>query len=105
GFLGDRPGRQRVVTRDHDGLDAHAAQLLEPLAHAVLDDVLEVDDAQDTGPSRVLDRDEQGRTTGFGDAVGDHIGVVGDGAAVLPDPGGDRTGRALADPAPVDVDA
>src|SRR4051812_40447355 len=35
-LLGDRLGGQRVVARDHDGLDAHAAQFLEPHAHAVL---------------------------------------------------------------------
>ena len=48
-LLGDRLGGQRVVARDHDGLDAHAAQFVEPLPHALLDDVLEVDDAQHAG--------------------------------------------------------
>ena len=44
--LGDLGRRQPVVAGDHDGADAHRAQLVEALAHAVLDDVLEVDDAE-----------------------------------------------------------
>ena len=43
---GDRRGGHRVVARDHDGADPHAAQLVEPLADAGLHDVLEVDDAE-----------------------------------------------------------
>ena len=39
----------RVVARDHDGADPHAAQLVEALADAGLDDVLEVDDAEHRG--------------------------------------------------------
>ena len=35
-----------VVAGDHDRPDAHGAHLVEPLADAVLDDVLEVDDAR-----------------------------------------------------------
>ena len=104
-LLGDRLGGQRVVTRDHDGPDAHAAQLVEPLPHALLDDVLEVDDAQDPGALGVLDGHQQRGAAGLGDPVGERAGVLGDRAALLLDPGDDRTGRALADLAPVDVDA
>ena len=42
----DRGGGQRVVARDHHGADAGLAHLLEARADAVLDDVLELDDAQ-----------------------------------------------------------
>ncbi|CAM5645898.1 hypothetical protein STENM223S_11112 [Streptomyces tendae] len=49
----------RVVARDHDGSDAHAAQLSEAFPHARLDHVLEVDDAQDPCAALVLDRYEQ----------------------------------------------
>ena len=46
GFGGDGRGGQRVVAGDHHGADAHPAQLGEALADAALDDVLEVDDAE-----------------------------------------------------------
>src|SRR3954453_13750458 len=49
GLLRDGARGERVVAGDHDGLDAHLAQLGEPLADPFLDDVLEVDDAQRTG--------------------------------------------------------
>ncbi len=96
---------QRVVTRDHDRLDAHAAQFVEPLPHALLDDVLEVDDAQDPGALLVLDGDQQRRAAGLGDPVGEEVRVGRDLAALLLDPGDDRTGSALAGLAAVDVHA
>ena len=49
GFGRDRRRRERVVARDHDGLDAHLAQLAEALADAALDDVLQLDDAEHAG--------------------------------------------------------
>ena len=52
GLGGDRRGGQRVVAGDHDGLDAHAAQLGEALLDAALDDVLELHDAEDAAPPR-----------------------------------------------------
>ena len=39
----DRRRRQRIVAGDHDGLDAHPAELGEALADPALDDVLELD--------------------------------------------------------------
>ena len=42
----DRGGGEPVVAGDHHGLDAHAAQLGEALLDAALDDVLELDDAE-----------------------------------------------------------
>ena len=44
-FRCNRCGRQPVVARDHDGLDAHLPQLCKALADAVLDDVSQLDDA------------------------------------------------------------
>ncbi len=46
GLLGDRRRGQRVVAGDHDRADAHRPQLVEALADAALDDVLEVDHAE-----------------------------------------------------------
>ena len=46
GLGGDGGGGHRVVAGDHHRADAHAAQLGEALADAALDDVLEVDDAE-----------------------------------------------------------
>ena len=46
GLGGDRGGGQRVVAGDHHRADAHAAQFGEALADAALDDVLQVDDAE-----------------------------------------------------------
>src|SRR4029078_5433862 len=45
-FRRDGRSRQRVVARDHDGLDTHAAQLAEALLDAAFHDVLELDDAE-----------------------------------------------------------
>ena len=49
-FGGDRRGREPVVARDHDGLDAHLAQLRETLADAAFDDVAQLDDAEHAPP-------------------------------------------------------
>ncbi len=49
GLGGDRLRGDGVVAGDHHGADAHRAHLVEPLAHAGLDDVLEVDDAEEPG--------------------------------------------------------
>ncbi len=64
-----------------------------------------MDDAQDPGSVRVLDGYQQRGAAGFGDVVGDGVRVPRDRAALLLHPGDDRTGRALADLAPVDVHA
>ena len=47
GFGRDRCGGQRVVAGDHDRADAHPAQLGEALAHAGLQDVLELEHAEE----------------------------------------------------------
>ena len=118
GFGGDRGGGHRVVAGDHDGADAHAAQLGEALADAALDDVLEVDDAEQPA---VLG-DGQRRAAGLGDLVRDRIDLarrfgadagcsartapaavtLGAGASRIVQ---DRIDRALADRGAADVDA
>jgi hypothetical protein len=47
GLAGDGRRGARVVARDHDRADAHAAELVEALDEPVLDRVLELDEAQD----------------------------------------------------------
>jgi hypothetical protein len=47
GFSGDRARGHGVVAGDHDGADPHLPQIGEALADAALDDVLEMDDAED----------------------------------------------------------
>ena len=49
GLGGDGLGGERVVAGDHHRADAHGPQLVEAVADALLDDVLEVDDAEDLG--------------------------------------------------------
>ena len=48
GFRGNRSGGHRVVAGDHHGLDAHAAQRVETLAHVRLHHVLQVNHPEDT---------------------------------------------------------
>ncbi len=81
GFGGDGGGGQRVVAGDHDGADAHGAQLLEALAHAALDDVFQMHDAQ----RAVAIGHHQRRAAGARDAVGDLHQLGGHRAAVLVD--------------------
>src|SRR5579875_2218270 len=45
-FGGDRRRGQRIVAGNHDRADAHPAQFGEALADAALDDILQVDDAE-----------------------------------------------------------
>ena len=65
GFGGDRRRGHRVVAGDHHRADAHAAQFGKALADAALDDVLELDDAEQ--PAVLGDR--QRRAAGLGDLV------------------------------------
>ena len=71
-FSGDCRRGHRVVAGDHDGADAHAAKLGKALANAALDDVLEVDDAEQ--PS-VLGHGER-RSARLGDGLGDGIDLA-----------------------------
>ena len=68
----------RVVAGDHHGADAHRAHLVEALAHALLDDVLEVDDAEQPGvPGAVLLRDHQRRAAGAAHLVDEPVQLLG----------------------------
>ena len=67
GFRRDRRRGHRIVAGDHDGADAHAAQFGEALADAALDDVLEMNDAEQ--PAVLGDRER--RAARLGDGVGD----------------------------------
>ena len=67
GLLGDGRSGPRVVAGDHHRPDAHPAELGEALDEALLDRVLELDDAKD--PALALE-DERG-----GAQVGDAVGV------------------------------
>ena len=62
-FGGDGGGGQRIVAGDHDGADAHLAQLGEALADAALDDVLQMHEAEQVAIARNRER----RAAGFGD--------------------------------------
>ena len=101
GLLGDGPGRERVVAGDHHRADAHRAELVEALAHAVLDDVLEVDDAEHAvlAGARIGLGDGERRAAVGRDAVDDRVHRLGHGAAGREHPLLDRVGRALPDAA------
>jgi hypothetical protein len=101
GLGGDRRGGEAVVAGDHHGADAHAPQLVEALAHALLDDVLEVHH-----PERpVVLGDDEGRAAGPRDPLDDVGEPVHVAAAAPADEGLHRIGGALADRGPVHVDA
>ena len=100
-FGGDRRGRESVVTRDHDRLDAHLAQLGEALPDAALDDVAQFDDAEHARTirncerrgalarnvvNRARDRRRPGRTDRLDELA-------------------NRVGRAFAQPAALEIDA
>ena len=101
GLLGDHGGGERVVAGDHHGADAHGAHLVEALADAALDDVLEVDHAErpvvagDGERGAALAGDLRQRRLEFGR----HL------APLLPDPGDDGVAGALAHAVSVEVDA
>ena len=72
GFRRDGRRGHRIVAGDHDGADAHAAKLGEALANAALDDVLEVNDAEQLA---VLGDGER-RAAGLGDSLGDGVDLA-----------------------------
>lgn len=79
GFRRDGGRGERIVAGDHDGFDPHFAQVGELFLDAVLDDVLQVDDAQNF----MVFRHHQGCAALVGDGL-DHIVAFGAvGAAVL----------------------
>jgi hypothetical protein len=99
GLICDGAGGQRVVTGDHDRSDAHSAHFVEPLAHAGLDDVFEMDHPEGAGGFTVpLLGDHQRRTAGGANAVHDGTDTIGRPAAVFAHPGQNGGRRALAYP-------
>ena len=101
GLGGDRLRGQRVVAGDHDRADAHGAQLVEAVADALLDDVLQVDDAEDLDALGDDERRAAARRHAFDDGVepGGHL------AALLDHPALHRLRGALAHRLTVEVDA
>ena len=75
GLPGDRRRCPRVVAGDHHGPDAHPAELGEALDEALLDGVLELDQAEDAA---VAAKSERGCAQ-VGDPVGclEHLGRHG----------------------------
>ena len=61
-LLRDRPRGHRVVAGDHHGADAHRSKLVEPLPHALLDDVAQGDDPEDPRGAVLRLGDQQRRT-------------------------------------------
>ena len=93
---------ERVVAGDHHRADPHRPELREALAHPLLDDVLEVDDAERASRrSRRRAASRPRRAT--------RSTIASSSAGTEPprvlDPAPDRVGGALADRAPVEVDA
>ena len=76
-FRRDCRGGQRIVSGDHDRPDPHCAQVREALAHAALDDVLQVDDAEWLPAVG----DDQRRAAGAGNALHDSAELLGHDAA------------------------
>src|SRR5215470_13150916 len=99
GFGADGGGGEWVVARDHDGLDAHAAKLSEPVADPALHDVLELDHPEHLG---VVRHDKRG-AAGLGDGVHHGPHVRGYAASQSLYVGLDGIGCALADLSPVQV--
>jgi hypothetical protein len=77
----DHLGGQRVVTGDHDGLDAHRPQLGEPLGHAGLDHVGQLDHAKNPGPAGDYFGTDQRGSPLLGDLCGDPVHLGGHRAA------------------------
>ena len=102
GFGGDRRRRQPVVAGDHDGLDAHLAQLREALVDAALDDVAQLDHAEHARVRRRPPAASRPRARSWS-TVASPLTVAG--AALRLRRTRDRIGRALADAATVEVDA
>ena len=100
-FGGNRGGGQRVVAGDHDGLDAHRAQVREPVADAAFHDVLQVDDAE----RAAVFGDRQRRSALAGDAIDLAAQLRRQRVAVLLNKSLDGVDGALADRAAVEVDA
>ncbi len=99
GLVGDGLSGQRVVAGDHHGADAHLPHRVEPLPHALLDHVLEVDHPEGArGPVVLAVGDDQRGAAIGADALHARIDVLGRLAAVFADPGQHGGCGTLADP-------
>ena len=65
GFARDGRGGERIIARDHHGADAHGSQLIEAFAHAALDDVLQMNRAENAA----IFGHQQRRAAGVGDGL------------------------------------
>ena len=101
GFLGDHGGGHAVVAGDHHRANPHAAELVEALVHAALDDVLEMDDAE----REVVACDHERGPTLLGDLLDRCVDLGRRAAAVLGDERLDGVRRTLADHRAVHVHA
>ena len=100
-FRRDGGRGQRVVAGDHDGLDPHFPQIGELLFHAVLDDILQMDDPNDF----MVLRHHQGRAPLVGDGLDCVVAFGAVSAAVLSHIPLHGIGRPLADLAAVKIHA
>ena len=100
-FRRDRCGSEWIVAGDHHGADAHLAQLRKALADAALDDVFQMDRAENPA----IFRHGQRRAAGLGDTLGNRgeftHGRVGFGLKV----GKYGVDRALADGRVLEINA
>ena len=117
-FGGNGSCGDSVVAGDHDRADAHAAQLVEALSDAALDDILEMNDAEKT----TIACDRQRRSSFFRNDISDRLdfangftsgrrmqlpgtGTFRDGCRRSCHVGHDGVDRAFADPARAHVNA
>ncbi len=98
-FGGNCCRRERVVTRDHDAANAHQAKLGDPLFHAALYDIFQVDDAQQALSVRHCQR----RSTIPRDAIA-YLLDTADLAARIANELADRFGRSLSEPPSLEID-
>jgi hypothetical protein len=86
GLSRDHAGRDRIVAGHHHGPDTHPTQLVEPVAHAGLEHVGELDHAENPGGLAGFDADGQRRAALCGDVLDDLTRTPGFGAARLQRP-------------------
>ena len=100
-FAGDGRGGERIVAGDHYRADPHGSQLIEALAHTALDDVLQVDGAENLA----VFGHQKRRATGIGNFLYALFHFGRNAVAALRAVLGDRIEGAFADLAPVEIDA
>ena len=101
GFGGDRGGGERIVAGDHDGPQAHRAQAGEALLDAILDHVLEIDNAHYT----IAIGDDQRRAAGASDTSNHVFQFGGLSAAMIAHELHDLFGSAFTDVASAEVES